>query len=187
MVILHKIEGYILDFENQFITKKDIQDKLNSFSNFNLRLTNSESKEFEWDDGVVINRLNCTDEQYNNFYNSLPGHEIKSNKIQSKILERPNGDKPITLKYLDAEDIYFEYGYVELTTRNWISNPVKTLTFDTVLNISTQLMCRNDGSKYFKLSIMSKKDGELVPELFQDDLANWNVKVIHKGNASINL
>ena len=72
MAKIHKVEMYLVDINEDFET---LHDALNYMTNGKysplLHLVTSESKEFEWDDDVIVNRCNCTNEQYNQFFEQL--------------------------------------------------------------------------------------------------------------------
>ena len=72
MAKIHKVEMYLVDINEDFDT---LDDALVYMTNRKyaplLHLVTSESKEFEWDDDVIINYCNCTNEQYNQFFEQL--------------------------------------------------------------------------------------------------------------------
>jgi hypothetical protein len=63
---------YLIDIHEDFET---LHDALTYMTNGKysplLHLVTSESKEFEWDDDVIVNHCNCTNEQYNQFFEQL--------------------------------------------------------------------------------------------------------------------
>lgn len=72
MAKIHKVEMYLVDINEDFET---LHDALVYMTNGKysplLHLVTSESKEFEWDDNVIVNHCNCTNEQYNQFFEQL--------------------------------------------------------------------------------------------------------------------
>lgn len=74
MAKIHKVEMYLIDIHEDFGTLNDalVYMTAGKYSPL-LHLVTSESKEFEWDDDVIINRCNCTNEQYNQFFEQLEG------------------------------------------------------------------------------------------------------------------
>lgn len=72
MAKIHKVEMYLVDVNEDFET---LHDALVYMTNGKysplLHLVKSESKEFEWDDDVIINYCNCTNEQYSQFFEQL--------------------------------------------------------------------------------------------------------------------
>ena len=72
MAKIHKVEMYLVDIHEDFETLNDALIYMTNRKYSPLyHLVTSESKEFEWDDDVVINRCNCTNEQYNKFFEQL--------------------------------------------------------------------------------------------------------------------
>lgn len=72
MAKIHKVEMYLLDINEDFETIDDalVYMTTGKYSPL-LHLVTSESKEFEWDDDVIINSCKCTNEQYNQFFEQL--------------------------------------------------------------------------------------------------------------------
>lgn len=72
MAKIHKVELYLLDVNEDF---NNVDDVIEYMSNTKyapgVHVISSESKEFEWDDDVIINRCNCSTEQYNNFFEEI--------------------------------------------------------------------------------------------------------------------
>ena len=72
MAKIHKVELYLLDVNEDFDTVDDVIEYMTNIKYApNIRVISSESKEFEWDDDVVINKRNCSTEQYNNFFEEI--------------------------------------------------------------------------------------------------------------------
>lgn len=72
MAKIHKVELYLLDVNEDF---DSLDDALVYMTNRkyapDVHVINSESKEFEWDDDVIINGYDCSTEQYNNFFEEI--------------------------------------------------------------------------------------------------------------------
>jgi hypothetical protein len=74
MARIHKVEMYLVDIHEDFETLNDaIIYMTNRKYSPLLHLVTSESKEFEWDDDIIINSCHCTNEQYNQFFEHLEG------------------------------------------------------------------------------------------------------------------
>lgn len=69
---IHKVELYLLDVNEDF---DNVNDAIEYMANMkyapNIHVISSSSKEFEWDDDVIINRCDCYTEQYNNFFQEI--------------------------------------------------------------------------------------------------------------------
>lgn len=72
MAKIHKVELYLLDVNEDFDNVNDaIEYMANMKYSPSIRVVSSKSKEFEWDDDVIINRCSCSTEQYNNFFEEI--------------------------------------------------------------------------------------------------------------------
>ena len=72
MAKIHKVEMYLLDVNEDFYSVDDIMEYItNTKYAPSIHIVSSESKEFEWDDDVIINRYDCSTEQYNNFFKGI--------------------------------------------------------------------------------------------------------------------
>lgn len=69
---VHKVGLFILDVNEEFRDIEEIIEYLTSSKYApSIHLIESETKEFEWDDDVIINKCSCTDEEYEEFFKSL--------------------------------------------------------------------------------------------------------------------
>lgn len=77
MASIHKATVYFIDVGEEFTSVKGIIEELRNYDNLpNVKLgVDYGTKEFEWDDNVVINRLDCTGEQAEEFFNNPPKKE----------------------------------------------------------------------------------------------------------------
>ena len=72
MAKIHKVELYLLDINEDFDDVDDIMVYMTyAKSAPSIHVVRSESKEFEWDDDVVINKWRCSTEQYNKFFEEI--------------------------------------------------------------------------------------------------------------------
>ena len=72
MAKVHKVELYLLDVNEYFNNVDYLLDYMtNGKYAPSVHVINSESKEFEWDDDVVINRYDCSTEQYDKFFEEI--------------------------------------------------------------------------------------------------------------------
>ena len=74
MAFIHKAIVYFIDPTEEFETVKDIAEEMRSYYNLpNVKIgVDYGTKEFEWDDNVVVNRLDCTPKQVEEFFNNPP-------------------------------------------------------------------------------------------------------------------
>lgn len=69
---LHKVEMFILDVDDGFKDVDDIVEYLRCLKySPHIRVIESETKEFEWDDDVIVNRSSCTNKEYEDFFDKL--------------------------------------------------------------------------------------------------------------------
>ena len=72
MAKIHKVALYLLDVNEDFDNVDDIVEYMaNMKCAPSIHVIRSDSKEFEWDDDVIINRRNCSTEQYNSFFEEI--------------------------------------------------------------------------------------------------------------------
>lgn len=74
MAFIHKATVYFIDVGEEFTSVKGIIEELRNYDNLpNVKLgVDYGTKEFEWDDSVVVNRLDCTPKQVDEFFNNPP-------------------------------------------------------------------------------------------------------------------
>lgn len=77
MSYIHKALVYFIDPTEEFESVKDIAEEMRNYYNLpNVKLgVDYGTKEFEWDDNVVVNRLDCTPKQAEEFFNNPPKKE----------------------------------------------------------------------------------------------------------------
>ena len=78
MAFIHKATVYFIDPTEEFETVKDIAEEMRNYDNLpNMKIgVNYGTKEFEWDDNVVVNRLDCTPKQAEQFFQTVPAKKI---------------------------------------------------------------------------------------------------------------
>lgn len=74
MAYIHKATVYFIDPTEEFGSVKDVAEEMRNYDNLpNMKIgVNYGTKEFEWDDNVVVNRLDCTPKQAEEFFNNPP-------------------------------------------------------------------------------------------------------------------
>lgn len=77
MAYIHKATVYFIDVDEEFTGVKGIIEELGNYDNLpNVKLgVDYGTKEFEWNDSVVVNRLDCTPKQAEDFFNNPPKKE----------------------------------------------------------------------------------------------------------------
>ncbi|CEQ01663.1 Uncharacterised protein [[Clostridium] sordellii] len=65
---LHKIELYIVDYNNQFETVDSFINYLADRTDCIYHVGNSETVEFEWDDDLDINNIDATTKDYEKYF-----------------------------------------------------------------------------------------------------------------------
>lgn len=72
MAKIHKVELYLLDVNEDFNNVDEVIEYMTNMKYApNIYVVSSKSKEFEWDDDVIINRYDCSTEQYNDFFEEI--------------------------------------------------------------------------------------------------------------------
>lgn len=81
MAYIHKAEIIFVDVNEEFETVNDIVNEIDNSDYLpNTKLISGETKEFEWDDDVIVNRIDATPKQCLEFFdNPPPKIEIKLN------------------------------------------------------------------------------------------------------------
>ena len=74
MAYIHKATVYFIDSNEEFESVKDVAEEMRNYDNLpNMKIgVDYGTKEFEWDDGVIVNRLDCTPKQAEEFFNNPP-------------------------------------------------------------------------------------------------------------------
>ena len=77
MAFIHKATVYFIDVGEEFTSVNGIIEELGNYDNLpNVKLgVDYGTKEFEWDDSVIVNRLDCTPKQAEEFFNNPPKKE----------------------------------------------------------------------------------------------------------------
>lgn len=71
MAYIHKATVYFIDPNEEFETIKDIAERVGDCVLY-MKVGNAETKAFDWDDNVIVNRIDCTGEQAEEFFNNPP-------------------------------------------------------------------------------------------------------------------
>lgn len=72
MAKIHKITMYVVDANDRYWDTDDlIEDMMYMTESVLGAPPELETKEFEWDDDVIVNRQDCTREQCEEFYNRI--------------------------------------------------------------------------------------------------------------------
>lgn len=74
MASIHKATVYLIDVNEEFGSVKEILEEVRCYNyQPNIKLgVDYGTKEFEWDDEVVVNKIDCTPEQVKEFFNNPP-------------------------------------------------------------------------------------------------------------------
>ena len=69
MAKIYKVEMYIVDVNDEFNGIQDYIEYVNGgLYNLSLFITKSESKKFEWDDELIVNKRCAMTDDYNEFF-----------------------------------------------------------------------------------------------------------------------
>ena len=73
MAHIHKATVYFIDTDEEFETVKDIAERMRDYDYLPyMKVGKEETKEFDWDDSVVVNRIDCTGEHAEEFFQNVP-------------------------------------------------------------------------------------------------------------------
>lgn len=110
MAYIHKATVYFIDVGEEFENVKEILEEVECYDGLpNMKLgVDYGTKEFDWDDSVVVNRLDCTGEQAEEFFQNVTPKKIIST-YWYRIVLSDNGIEKITdisnytvIHYLDV-------------------------------------------------------------------------------------
>ena len=77
MAHIHKATVYFIDPNEEFETVKDIAEEMdNCDSLLHMKISEAETKAFDWDDSVIVNRIDCTGDQAEQFFQTVPAKKI---------------------------------------------------------------------------------------------------------------
>lgn len=69
MATLHKLELYLIDFDDNWEVMKSSLESVADKADLSYEIASHEqSEEFEWDDDLKINKLDCTIEDYEEYF-----------------------------------------------------------------------------------------------------------------------
>ena len=72
MAYIHKAIVYFIDPNEEFESTKAIAEEMRNYDHLPyMRIGQSETKDFDWDDDVVVNRGDCTGEQAEAFFQNV--------------------------------------------------------------------------------------------------------------------
>ena len=77
MAYIHKATVYFIDPNEEFDNTKAIAEEMRNYDHLPyMKIGQSETKDFDWDDDVVINRGDCTGEQAEQFFQTVPAKKV---------------------------------------------------------------------------------------------------------------
>lgn len=120
MAYIHKATVYFIDSTEEFESVKDIAEEMRSYYNLpNVKIgVDYGTKEFEWDDSVVVNRLDCTPKQAEEFFNNPPKKE-----------------QPVYMKFTVTISPETGVESVKIGEMNGFTTPFMFRTIDTIGNL----------------------------------------------------
>lgn len=85
MARIHKITMYVVDANDSYEYADDlVEDMLYRTESILAAPPETETREFEWDDDVVVNNRDCTREQCEEFYSRIGG--VPDNEQSSDVV-----------------------------------------------------------------------------------------------------
>ena len=77
MAYIHKATVYFIDPNEKFETVKDIAEEMRNYDHLPyMKVGKSETKDFDWDDNVIVNRGDCTGDQAEQFFQTVPAKRV---------------------------------------------------------------------------------------------------------------
>lgn len=76
MAFIHKATVYFIDPNEEFETVEGIAEEMGNYDSLlHMKINKAETKSFDWDDSVIVNRVDCTPEQVEEFFRNPPKKE----------------------------------------------------------------------------------------------------------------
>lgn len=77
MAYIHKATVYFIDPDEHFEDTKAIAEEMRNYDYLPyMKVRESETKDFDWDDEVVVNKVNCTGEQAEEFFQNVTTKKV---------------------------------------------------------------------------------------------------------------
>ena len=77
MAYIHKATVYFIDPNEEFDNTKAIAEEMRNYDHLPyMKIGQSETKDFDWDDSVIVNRGDCTGDQAEQFFQTVPAKKI---------------------------------------------------------------------------------------------------------------
>lgn len=77
MAYIHKATVYFIDPNEEFETVKDIAERMRDYDYLPyMKVGKAETKTFDWDDNVIVNRGDCTGNQAEQFFQTVPAKKV---------------------------------------------------------------------------------------------------------------
>ena len=100
MAYIHKATVYFVDSAEEYLSAKDIADEMRCYDNLPvMKVGSSETKEFDWDDNVVVNKIDCTPERAEEFFQNVKPKKTITKYWYSVVLDT---NKVISITQLDS-------------------------------------------------------------------------------------
>ena len=121
MAKIYKATIYVVDIDESYDFMSEIIDDMNLSDGYSVKLSNYSEKEFEWSDDVVVNRIDATVEQYEEFFKNPPPkvvpetylYYVKIDTINDKVVCQAVDDyiEDTSLKANSSDTIFEDYVY----------------------------------------------------------------------------
>lgn len=77
MAFIHKATVYFIDPNEEFDNTKAIAEEMRNYDHLPyMKIGSSETKDFDWDDNVIVNRGDCTGDQAEQFFQTVPAKKV---------------------------------------------------------------------------------------------------------------
>lgn len=77
MAYIHKATVYFIDPNEEFETVEGIAEEMGNYDSLlHMKISKAETKAFDWDDNVIVNRIDCTGDQAEQFFQTVPAKKV---------------------------------------------------------------------------------------------------------------
>ena len=119
MAFIHKATVYFIDPNEEFENVKEIAEEMRNYDHLPyMKIGQSETKDFDWDDNVIVNRGDCTPKQVEEFFNNPPKKE-----------------QPVYMKFIVTISPESGVENVKIGEMRWFTTPFMFRTTDAIGNL----------------------------------------------------
>lgn len=77
MAYIHKATVYFIDPNEEFETVEGIAEEMGNYDSLlHMKISKAETKAFDWNDDVIVNKIDCTGDQAEHFFQTVPAKKV---------------------------------------------------------------------------------------------------------------